>query len=264
MINILKYVYKIGVNDNYKLIDSQTDDVIKRLISNYKRVKTDYIEFKEVALNMGVFLKKFVSIVTEVLNEFDFNEMKKNIVDKVITRNEDLINKFIEEEIFPPIFYSDDNFILKIKKIDLEDENLKKYYSESMRMWIKKEYPDHIKVMINDIIESYNEGKIYTTTITLFTLLEYRINIAKLKPINGYQAYKTTLKERVFEHEVTKEHLLKYIDEIIFKDTRADNIKSLTRHVVHGDRLDLITYDSMMSLIFLYDFINLLLKIDTI
>ena len=105
----------------------------------------------------------------------------------------------------------------------------------------------------------------YAVVTLLFVLLEYRVrNIkgAKIIPKNSGKITETireNLKENVFDPTDSQNLYNEFIDSkgdsYIYKST-TKNPNSITRHVLHGDKLELITYESMMSVVFLYDFIN--------
>ena len=221
--------------------------------------------------NFNLLLKEiapFLRLLSESFKDFDINEFAKKITEKTIYKHKELIKKLSEDNLFPPIFYLDEKITETIQDIDLKDVELKKYYIDAMRnRWSKDKFPSYIQDIIMELVLNFEEDRVYTTTLSLFTLLEYRINISKLKIVTNYRgqtliypSYKATLEEQSFNNELATKFLFDYINNNIFKNT--DYANSLTRHVVHGHRLDLITFEGMMSLIFLYDFINNTLKID--
>ena len=200
--------------------------------------------------------------LSETFKNFELNEYAKNLAEEAIYYNQDLINRMINKGLFPPIFYLAETNKKNLNSIDFKDLDLIKYYSNSMKdIWQHNDYPQEIQSLINEIHDSFIEEKIYTTTLAMFTLLEYRLNISSFVKTGGiYKTYKDNLENKAFNKGLSKEHLLKHVKNDIFKDT--DETNSLTRHIVHGHKIDLINYESMLSLIFLYDFINNTLKID--
>ena len=211
-------------------------------------------------------MSQFTTGVSEIIESFDYIELKKELTENVIKKNEALIDEFLDQNIFPPIFYSNSKLLLKSTPSDLQEKKLKDHYLKSMRSkWIKEEYPDYIKLMINEIADGYDEGKIYTTTFGLFTLLEYRLSLTPT--INDtkkltYPEKSGIIQNEIINRSVATDKFLSFITKVIFKNTRQNDIETVSRHVVHGHRLDLVRYEGMMSWIFLYDFVDNLLKLD--
>ena len=219
----------------------------------------------ELACKIGENFNNFMIDINKVFEKFDINKFNKTKVEMILKNNEKLLKGFIDKKIWPPIFYND-KFIINVDVENLKDLDLKEYYLESIRKdWIKDKYPDHIKLMINEIADGYDEGKIYTTTFGLFTLLEYRLSVAPIieHKTNGiYPKNKEILQKSVIDRKEATDKFLNYIEDVMFKKTTDDDIEMVSRHVVHGHRLDLVSYEGMMSWIFLYDFVDKTLKID--
>ena len=226
--------------------------------------QSEFIEFSNVNSNLG-------SIFKTILDAFDINKIALDRAEIIVSENKDLINIFLSNNIFPPIFFLESNIssIREFKDIDqiIENEEVKKFYKEEFKYWNKHIYPKHIKIFIKELYNNFNSGHIYTTTIALFTLLEYRIRRTELKIVKQdgkvliFRTYKETIKDSVFYRENIKNSVVKFLKDI-FKNT--DKAKSLTRHVVHGEKIELINYRGMMSILFFYDFIDKILKIEKI
>ena len=212
---------------------------------------------------------KFMPEITKFFEEFEFefhtDKFNNDIAKKIISKNEGLVEEFFNQKIWPPIFYND-KFIMKADISNLHDGKLKEYYLKSIKnKWIKEEYPEHIKLMINEIADGFDECKIFTTTFALFTLLEYRLSLAPTKNKKTKLSYSEKgeiLKDTAAIQQDTNSEFFKYINNIMFKDTKDNDIEMVSRHVVHGHRLDLVNYKGMMSWIFLYDFVDKTLEID--
>lgn len=139
----------------------------------------------------------------------------------------------------------------------------------------KKETKIEIKCLIDEIRFNFEYGNIYVTTLSLFTLIEHKINTVieenktLIKKNNENilitQTIKNVLKNNCFKHNCFKNDALDRIyDKFVhayYKSTDGD-LDKITRHMVHGKRLDLINKKQMLSLIFFTDCVYKMLFIE--
>ncbi|BAO04833.1 dynein beta chain [Clostridium botulinum B str. Osaka05] len=223
---------------------------------------------KEIYKINTFFAKSMQPIIKELSNR-----KKRNIYFATIflETNPKFSDKFITEGIFPPIFYFLDNSMKDyefiefdetyINKIDINniinDSNIKEYYIKTMDNWIDEEQIDCIRDFIED--------NLYSTTLNLFTLIEYKVRESgdkTDKPVGEWKIIDSITKvlaENCFKYKKSKE-LEKLYSSFFDKKGKYYIYKStsksptfITRHILHGDRLDLINNKSMMSLVFLTD-----------
>ena len=210
-----------------------------------------------------------INTINEVLKDFNFDEFHLRLISELLSEEQDNCEKFLEESIFPPIFYialDDDlsNSNINVNEY-LKQEDLKQYYSDRISDWHNGDIEGYPNELIDDIKFNYDNNRVYGVVTLIFVLLEYRvrnINGGKAIPKNSGQITKTireNLKDNVFNPTDSQNLYDEFIDSKgdsnIYKGTDK-NPNSITRHVLHGDKLELITYESMMSIVFLYDFIN--------
>ena len=210
-----------------------------------------------------------IDTINEVLKDFNFDEFHLRLISELLSEEQDNCEKFLEESIFPPIFYialDDDlsNSNINVNEY-LKQEDLKQYYSDRISDWHNGDIEGYPNELIDDIKFNYDNNRVYGVVTLIFVLLEYRvrnINGGKTIPKNSGQITKTireNLKNNVFDPTDSQSLYDEFIDSKgnsdIYKST-SNNPNSITRHVLHGDKLELITYESMMSVVFLYDFIN--------
>lgn len=227
-------------------------------ICNEQFQSFDFSPLTEAINNLG-------KMFSGAFKNFDYKKTIQHMTEEVLYANQNIVKEFNDKGYFPPIFYCDENNVLKLKEFNLENEELIEFYLDQIKLWKKPYYPVCVTALIDEIIDGYKNKRIYTITIALFTLLEYRLKISKLKKQEKekkekpsiYGNYKYNLKEKIFDD---KSELWKFVNQKIFCDTNY--AKVLTRHIVHGEKLELIDYESMMSLIFFYDYIDTFLNID--
>lgn len=210
-----------------------------------------------------------INTINEVLKDFNFDEFHLRLISELLSEEQDNCEKFLEKSIFPPIFYialDDDlsNSNINVNEY-LKQEDLKQYYSDRINDWHNGDIEGYPNELIDDIKFNYDNDRVYGVVTLIFVLLEYRvrnINGGKTIPKNSGQITKTireNLKDNVFDPTDSQNLYDEFIDSKgdsdIYKSTDK-NPNSITRHVLHGDKLELITYESMMSIVFLYDFIN--------
>ena len=205
----------------------------------------------------------------EILKDFNFDEFHLRLISKMLSEKQEYYEKFLEESVFPPVFYiglDDDlcNSDINVNEY-LKQEDLKQYYSDRISSWCNNDVEGYPNELIDDIKFNYDNNRIYGVVMLIFVLLEYRVINVKVGnevPKKSGKITKTirdNLKENVFNPTDSQFLYDEFIDtkgdSYIYKNT-AQNPNAITRHVLHGDKLELVTYESMMSVVFLYDFIN--------
>ncbi|HCL4447078.1 TPA: hypothetical protein N2D16_002683 [Clostridium botulinum] len=244
---------------------------------NFKNIISEAILpiYKEIYKINTFFFKELKPIIKELSNK-----KKKNIyfATMFLEMNPAFSDKFITEGVFPPIFYFLDNMMADqviefyeeyVNKIDINNvvnsSDIKEYYIKAMDNWIDEEQIDCIRDFIKEIKINFIQDNLYSTTLNLFTLIEYKVRESgdkTDKPVGEWKiidSITTVLAENCFKYKKSKE-LEKLYSTFFDKKGKCYIYKStskspafVTRHILHGDRLDLINNKSMMSLIFLTD-----------
>lgn len=228
-----------------------------------------------------------IKLDTIIRNLKDFKDKKKlNIYRATVflDKKQGFNDIFLNDKICPPIFYFLDgktmgeilefeNYIEKdfdINKI-LFSLEIKEYYLKQMDLWIEDETDDYIKCFIDEIKFNFQNDNIYSTTLNLFTLIEFKVRNVYDGQISNGKITKTinsVLSEQCFKYK-EKSKLIKIYDTFLasgelylYKNTK-ENPKYITRHMLHGEKLDLIDKKGMLSLVFFTDCIfKMLFKIE--
>lgn len=199
------------------------------------------------------------------------------IVSSFLESNENFLNPFMEGGLCPPIFYIIKDFTLedlieydeKYSNINittlLKDSGLKEYYVESMDEWIEDESEEYVRQLIQEIKKNFKSNNIYVTSLSLLTLIEYKVRKAAEmtgKPIgkdNITVKIVSTLKSNCFKNGTMPQlnrlfnlFFDRSSEYYLYKDTQSNPI-SITRHILHGERLDLVNEQNMMNLVFITD-----------
>ncbi|WP_297523352.1 hypothetical protein [uncultured Clostridium sp.] len=240
-----------------------TSKEIKILIRNGNPTDNNIIKLKEVYQNLKISRDNYenaklneLKVAKEVLPDiFDFNKFKASLENRSLD-----IDIFLKKLIFPPFFYLCDN---KNKLINSKD--LKLYYLKRMELWKLRENDEIIRKLIMEINFSYENNLNIITTFGMFTLLEYKMRrLIPESKHNKYYSYTELidlLDKAVFsnmEDSESKKYFSKYLEEL-FADTK--NTEKLTRHIIHGVKINLITSDGLDGLIYFYDFISQILMV---
>ncbi|WP_010293554.1 hypothetical protein [Clostridium senegalense] len=200
------------------------------------------------------------------------------LVTCLLESNTEFLNIFIKEGLCPPIFYFlknktlndmikfDERFTenIDIKNL-LDDNELLLFYYNSMNEWIEDEDEEFIKEFIREIQINFQQRNVYVTTLNLFTLIEYKVR--KSAEITGNPIGEDRITKNIIEtlkKNCFKSGKYSQLDKLfftffnkksnyyIYKST-SNNPNFITRHILHGERLDLINHKNMMSLVFLTD-----------
>ena len=218
---------------------------------------------------------KVIKQVSENCND----EKKKNIylVTFWLKTKNSLNKQFLDKDICPPIYYFmnkmidlsteeflnsylDDTVNYNIYEM-INSSDVKKFYLNSIESWHEEEEKNEIKEFIKNIKDNFERDNIYTTTLALFTLIEYKVRSVSDDGRIDTNKIKDILKTRCFKNDMIKSKELAEIFEKflgdgeynIYKTTKSGNVNYLTRHSVHGIKLELISKEKMLSLIFLTD-----------
>lgn len=296
-------IQKIGIEHENKV--NTLVNCIQKIGINHKKVLKEFNEQLEIIIKSW---EKSCETIKNSVHEFsDKNKLNFYLSRAFLENNPKKVDDFIEKNIWPPIFYfidkitvgnliedtckefNDSDIELLIKSKDVKD-----YYYKSMDTWIDDEQNLHIKELIKEIQINFESNNIYVTTLSLFTLLEYKVDKSRsLKQITRkyaeeYRASKEAnykfkkLKKEDDPAGITKaieiilyENCFGYRDSTVleklydvffdkkgacylYKDTEK-NPNYITRHMLHGKKIDLITEERMMSLVFLIDSIHKML-----
>lgn len=229
----------------------------------FKEMKEPFIEMKEAYKEIQEFLENWIIITSSDKN-------KTHLYLKLLSKmKENEFNKFIDNNIFPPIFYICDTFgNVKTKDFKnftlpeninelIESKEVREYYIKNMNAWIEKETEKEFKIFIKEIQKNFKEDNIYTTTLTLFILIEHRVS--SLSNSNDKclksQEIKNYLREYFFEHDYLTNNMLKKVYDIFIPNyyVSTNKAEKITRHMLHGKRFELINKTDMLSLIFFVD-----------
>lgn len=223
-------------------------------------------------------LIKFSKVMESLSKELSHKKGKNIfIVSSFLESNENFLNPFMEGGLCPPIFYIikdctlEDliNYDEKYSNINitilLNDIGLREYYVESMDEWIEDESEEYVRQLIQEIKKNFKSNNIYVTSLSLLTLIEYKVRKAAEmtgKPIgkdNVTVKIVSTLKSNCFKNGTMPQlnrlfnlFFDRSSEYYLYKATQSNPI-SITRHILHGERLDLINEQNMMNLVFITD-----------
>lgn len=245
----------------------------------------------KISNSMNYISENYDSIIISLDDIKDRKKFNINIATMLLDRKIGLKDVFLSRNICVPIFYFLDQGTLgeafKEVKYDLNSINveelinsieIKEYYLKQMNEWINEETNDYMRNFIEEIRFNFEKNNIYCTTLNLFTLIEYKINLVKKQNVHLIKkdkkgnelitaTIKNILKENCFNYKKDSqlsEIYDKFLDNssasYLYESTN-ENPKSITRHMLHGERLDLIDKNNMMSLIFFTDCIYKMLFI---
>lgn len=268
------------------------------MVKNMNRGMSCIITFKEngiydtINYNIRSFEKyiKYMDKFSKIINEIqeDCKDGNKANIYKAmlfVEIKKDFVDIFLNGQVCPPIFYFIDNIfkmttneacdyicnssIYLMENVDNIDgiiysEDIKEYYCLAMDEWAEEEHDNSIKAFIKEIQSNFYKDNIYTTTLSLFTLIEYKVRNVYGKDIKANEITKTIrniLEEQCFKYEkVPNKELMKIYTAYLERRSKSDIYKStdknpeyITRHIVHGVRMDLINKKEMLSLVFLTD-----------
>ncbi|WP_257916771.1 hypothetical protein [Clostridium sp. LY3-2] len=230
--------------------------------------------------NILLLIDEMFSVINEISIECE-NDHKKNIYLAAffLEFKKKSMDRFMENGVCPPIFYfidqikgmsTDDAINFLTNEDDLIDIDkiifssyIKKHYCTAMDQWGEHESYDHIKEFISNIKDNFERDNIFSATLNLFTLIEFKVREVYGCNISTGEITKTiknVLKEQCFKYKkVPSEGLEKIYNEFLeggrfnlYKSTQ-NKPQYITRHMLHGDRLDLIDKKRMISLVFFTD-----------
>lgn len=259
--------------------NSKTNLNLNGILEGFSKFTEYANKIPEMVKTMSEMLTKFSEVLESLKKELSHKKGKNIlIVSTFLESNENFLNSFIEYGLCPPIFYMikdytiedllnyDEKYTNKINiTILLEDIGLKEYYVDSMDEWIDDESEEYIKQLIREIKNNFESNNICVTSLSLLTLIEYKVRKAAAmtgKPIGKDKITMrivSTLKSNCFKNG-TNPQLSKlfnlFFDKnskyYFYKSTQSNPI-SITRHILHGERLDLINEQNMMNLVFMTD-----------
>lgn len=233
------------------------------------------LALKEFSLNLNKTIKEFSTALGIMVQGIDWNSISKldlndvyfNMYATAIEENEELIQLFHDNTIFPPLHYILHNQIETTEiqmsiNMWIQSESIKSHYLYRINEWKNKYKNKNVHKIIDEIYYNLNENNYYSVTFLTDTLIEYLLNNCILKrQINekGYKRLKKIIKQEVFDginYEGLNE---KFIEKNLYCNT--DKAEEFSRHTVHGAGLDMINKKNTLTIIFLYDFFQDIFKI---
>lgn len=213
----------------------------------------------KISERMGEFLQEY----SNVLRNINFDKVLLNMYGAELFEHDELIYKFVDNTIFPPIGYFIENGYEKLdisSDVSLDiwilEEDVKKYYIDNIETWKKKYNNESIKHMLDEVKSNLSNNNYMSVYFLMNTIIEYMLNehIANIDGKGRYDKLKKVLKEDVFKPIDREEMCEKFIDKNLYCNT--SKAEEFSRHTTHGDKLELITPKAMMNMIFLYDFLQ--------
>lgn len=275
-VNEIEQAIKKGLLSIEKSLIESMSGIGEKMLLWYKNLSISLLEMEKWINKNREQLKHSINeLSSELATEKGCNIF---LVTIFLENNPNFLNSFISEGLCPPIFYlikdiAIDDMVRYDKeyteKIDIEklpyDISVEKYYIDSMNEWIEDEEDNYIKDFIKEIQVNFEQGNIYTTTLSLFTLIEYKVR--KTAKATGNPIGESRITQNIIQ--VLEENCFKYKKSLqleklgstffdrnseyyIYKSTSKEPT-FITRHVLHGEKLNLINKNNMMSLIFLTD-----------
>ena len=237
-----------------------------------ERLSTIMLKFNEISQ----LLTSKLSILVETFNRIDVNklleyskfilnidEVKINLINTLLMEKLELISKCTNSNIFVPISYIIDgtNPLDAIDETIFENNNIIEFYIDKMNEW-KDIMDEEGSELIDEIIFSTKNKLFKTSCLSLFTLIEKLLLIKGLEARHKnkritYNDRKEFIKEKVFEKTKAVDDLYnKFIVNNLYQYTGREEM--FTRHSCHAENLKNLNNRTMMNLIFMYDFFNLI------
>lgn len=257
-----------NINDKKVFLEKFNIDDI-----DIERLSAIMLKFNEISQ----LLTSKLSSVLETFNKIDINKLleyskfilnidnvKINLINTFLTENSELINKFTSNNIFTPISYIIDRTL----PLDIIDEtifennnDIIEFYIDKMSEW-KDIMDEEGSELIDEIIFTTKNKLFKSSCLSLFTLIEKLLLIKGLEPSNKnkritYDDRKSFIKEKVFNKTKPIDNLYdKFIANNLYQYTGKEEM--FTRHSCHAENLRNLNAKSMMNIIFMYDFFNLI------
>ena len=257
-----------NINDKKVFLEKFNIDDI-----DIERLSTIMLKFNEISQ----LLTSKLSSVLEIFNKIDINKLleyskfilnidnvKINLINTLLMENSELINKFTSNNIFAPISYIIDRTL----PLDIIDEtifennnDIIEFYIDKMSEW-KDIMDEEGSELIDEIIFTTKNKLFKSSCLSLFTLIEKLLLIKGLEPSNKnkritYDDRKSFIKKKVFNKTKPIDNLYdKFIANNLYQYTGKEEM--FTRHSCHAENLRNLNAKSMMNIIFMYDFFNLI------
>ena len=98
----------------------------------------------------------YMNSLNEILKNFDFDEFHLRLISELLSEKQDYYEKFLEENIFPSVFYIDLDVEFDDNDININEylkrEDLKQYYSDRISSWRNDDIEGYPNELIDDIL----------------------------------------------------------------------------------------------------------------
>lgn len=236
----------------------------KNIFETFGKAVADMTE--QITANIIMPLRDAISKIKLPPLDIDFNSLKISMFKMFFNEFNEFVADLYDEAIFPPIYYIVEK---DIKKEDIEVElnkwitssPVKEYYLERIVGW-KDNYTDrNILDLIDEIQSNLQADNYFSVCMLIFVLIEYMLRQKHFKGRGTvpYSEIRNVLEREVFE-EIGINHMYKkFIKDNLYANTEVSTVVS--RHMVHGVKLEFGTAETAMNMIFIYDFIQEVLDI---
>lgn len=211
----------------------------------------------------------------KIYNDFiiSYDNIKKVLYKKSFIEHKNVVNLFYRNNIFPPINYIIDKQITDFEEgfnmeAFIQSEDIISFYINRVREWKLKYQDEDIIELIDDIEFNLNHRRAKTLSLIMPTLMEALLNNSSIDlsksntKANGgrYATIKKFLKDKIFGPIEIKYLQNRFINENLYNST--ERAKYFSRHIIHGDKLELANMKTAINMILIYDFIQEIIVLD--
>ncbi|EDS76237.1 putative dynein beta chain [Clostridium botulinum C str. Eklund] len=193
----------------------------------------------------------------------DFDKLKIRLYKNSFEEKRTVVDKLYEKTIFPPIYYIvlkdiEEKDIGNCEEWILNNKELKSFYINRIDKWENKYNDNNIRKMIEEIKFNFEHNNSYSIYTLIVILIEYMLRQNYSEEIKGtgkiYSSIKNILNEKVFKPIDIDKLYIRFIEENLYAST--SKAKEFSRHITHGDKIELGNMKSAMNMIFIYDFLQ--------
>ncbi|MCD3252524.1 hypothetical protein [Clostridium botulinum] len=223
-------------------------------------------QMNEVYKRMAEQIQPMINLISNIkfpILNIDFDKFKIHFYKTAFKENDTIVSRLYEETIFPPIYYIirediKESSVINCEEWVLNNKDLKLFYINRIDKWKNKYNDDNIMHMIEEIKFNFEHNNSYSIYTLIVILIEYMLRQNYSEEIKGtgkiYSSIKNILNEKVFKPIDIDKLYIRFIEENLYAST--SKAKEFSRHITHGDKIELGNMKSAMNMIFIYDFLQ--------
>lgn len=213
---------------------------------------------KAISDNMDSF--KALAELLDIFEKIGSDQFLTRLYKGIIEENRVLVNRFRDENIFPPInFIANNNIQLdkddKLSKWILSSK-VKEYYMARIKSWKYKYEDEAINGMIEEVSVALDNNLKSSVSLLIFPLIErmLREEIFENRHKIPQREIRNILKKTVFDAVDSDDLYRVFIRDNLYCNTK--NAKEFSRNMCHGVNIEKFTEKTAMNMIFIYDFLQ--------